>query len=341
MRFIDEAEILVQAGRGGNGCKSFLREKFRPRGGPDGGDGGKGGDVFFVSDRERNTLLELHLRKQYRAGAGKHGRGKHQHGRKGKDLTILVPVGTLLRDTETRSVVADLSRPGQRFLAAKGGRGGQGNARFVTASCKLPEFSERGGPGESRGLHCELKLLADVGIVGLPNAGKSTLVGSLSSAKPKIAEYPFTTLVPQLGLVKAAEDQTFVITDIPGILPGAADGVGLGIRFLKHIERTSVLLFLIDLADSTRDDPFDTYQELETELSRFSEGLLQKSKVVAFNKTDLPLSDQRKASVLAHPSFDDASMFFISALTGKGLRSLARHLFHCVQGARRNEAGRE
>jgi GTP-binding protein len=337
MRFIDEAEILVRAGKGGDGCRSFLREKFRPKGGPDGGDGGKGGDVCLLSDGRRNTLLELHLQKHYYAEPGGSGRGKNRHGRKGKDRIIRVPVGTLIREAESGRVLEDLSRPGQRFLAARGGRGGRGNARFVTQSYKLPETCEEGDPGESRRLDCELKLLADVGIVGFPNAGKSTLVANLSSAKPKIADYPFTTLVPQLGLVRAEEDQSFVIADIPGILPGAARGVGLGIRFLKHIERTSVLLFLIDLADSTQEEPFAPYWALEKELSGFSEQLLQRKTVVAFNKIDLPLAREKRPLVLKSPHFEQGSVFFISAITGKGLRSLTRHLFSCVQGSQKNQ----
>lgn len=339
MRFVDEAKILVQAGKGGDGCRSFLREKFRPKGGPDGGDGGKGGDVVFESDRRRNTLLELHLQRQFRAGSGRNGRGKNQHGRRGEDRIIRVPVGTLIRDGATRRVLEDLNQPGQRFLAARGGKGGRGNARFVTARCKLPDIWEKGERGESRELHCELKLLADVGIVGFPNAGKSTLVAGISAAKPKIADYPFTTLVPQLGLVRAGEDRSFVIADIPGILPGAAEGVGLGIRFLKHVERTSVLLFLIDLADPAQEDAFATCRALEGELSRFSEALLQKKRIVAFNKIDLPVARQRRPSILGSPHFRADSMFFISAVTGKGLRPLTRHLFCCVQGANEEKGG--
>jgi len=337
MRFIDEAEILVQAGNGGNGCRSFLREKYRPKGGPDGGDGGKGGDIILLADSKRNTLLELHLHKHYRAERGIHGRGKNQHGRKGKDQTIRVPVGTLIRDAEGREILEDLSAPGQRFLAASGGRGGRGNARFVTPSCKLPEECEEGGRGESKRLYCELKLLADVGLVGFPNAGKSTLLARLSSAKPKIADYPFTTLVPQLGLVRADEERSFVIADIPGILPGAAEGVGLGIRFLKHIERTSVLLFLIDLGDPMRQNPLDTYQALREELSRFSAGLLDKHAVVAFNKIDLPLALERKPSITEHPGFENCEMHFISAATGKGLGPLIRGLFRRVRATRQRQ----
>jgi GTP-binding protein len=337
MRFIDEAEILVQAGNGGNGCRSFLREKFRPKGGPDGGDGGKGGDVVLLSDNKRNTLLELHVQKHYRAEPGRPGRGKNQHGRKGKDRIIRVPVGTLIRDDEDRGILEDLSAPGQRFVAAGGGRGGRGNARFVTPACKLPEECEEGGRGESRRLHCELKLLADVGLVGFPNAGKSTLLAKLSSAKPKIAEYPFTTLVPQLGLVRADEDRSFVIADIPGILPGAAEGVGLGIRFLKHIERTSVLLFLIDLGDPVREDPVETYGALREELAHFSAALLEKQAVIAFNKTDLPLAMERKPSCLEHPAFENCPVFFISGITGKGLGPLTRGLFRRVGSSRQEQ----
>lgn len=337
MRFIDEAEILVQAGNGGNGCRSFLREKYRPKGGPDGGDGGKGGDVILLADSKRNTLLELHLKKHYRAESGKPGRGKNQHGRKGKDQIIRVPVGTLIRDAESRGILEDLSAPGQRFLAASGGRGGRGNARFVTPACKLPEECEEGGRADSKRLYCELKLLADVGLVGFPNAGKSTLLAKLSSAKPKIADYPFTTLVPQLGLVRADEDRSFVIADIPGILPGAAEGVGLGIRFLKHIERTSVLLFLIDLGDPVREDPLETYQALREELARFSSGLLEKHAVVAFNKMDLPLALERKPSIPDQPGFENCPVFFISAVTGKGLGPLTRGLFRRVQASRQEQ----
>ncbi len=337
MRFIDEAEILVQAGNGGDGCRSFLREKYRPKGGPDGGDGGKGGDVILLSDSKRNTLLELHLQKNYRAERGTHGRGKNQHGRKGRDRIIRVPVGTLIRDAEGLRFLEDLRTPGQRFVAARGGRGGRGNARFVTPLCRLPESVEKGVPGESRKLHCELKLLADVGLVGFPNAGKSTLLARLSSAKPKIADYPFTTLIPQLGLVRADEHQDFVIADIPGILPGAARGVGLGIRFLKHIERTSVLLFLIDLADPAKMDPLETYVALREELSRFSPDLLRKETVVAFNKIDLSPTAERRAPALESVGLERGRAFFISAVTGEGLGPLTRCLFRCVRAFRQEQ----
>jgi GTP-binding protein len=337
MRFIDEAQIDVQAGNGGDGCRSFLREKYRPKGGPDGGDGGKGGDIVLVADGKRNTLLELHLQRRYRAEPGRRGRGKNQHGRKGKDRIVRVPVGTLVRDAQDRSLLADLRVPGQECIVARGGAGGRGNARFVTPSSRLPEQFERGTPGEVRRLHLELKLLADVGLVGFPNAGKSTLLARLSSARPKIADYPFTTLVPQLGLVRVDEDRSFVLADIPGILPGAAEGVGLGIRFLRHIERTSVLLFLIDLGDPTAEDPLGTYRALERELSRFSERLPEKRRVVVFNKTDLPLAAERRERLSPPPGLEEDRLFFVSALTGSGLGPLVRGLFRLVHASRQEE----
>ena len=337
MRFIDEVDILAQAGKGGNGCKSFLREKYRPKGGPDGGDGGRGGDVVLVSDGRRNTLLDLHLQKVYRAESGRGGKGKNQHGRGGRNRTVKVPVGTLVYDADSGELLGDLSRPGERLIGARGGAGGRGNARFVTSSCRLPDFSELGQPGETRRLRCELKLLADVGVVGLPNAGKSTLIANLSAAKPKIADYPFTTLVPQLGLVRVEEDRSFVIADIPGILPGAASGVGLGLRFLRHIERSAVLLFLLDLADPLEDDPFRVLGLLTDELRQFSSSLPAKRRVVAFNKIDLPLARERMDAVRRGSGFDPRSMFFVSAQKREGLASLVHHLSRCV-GEARNDA---
>lgn len=330
MRFIDEVEIFVQAGKGGNGCKSFLRERSRPKGGPDGGNGGKGGDVILKADNRKRTLLDLRFQKHYRAESGKNGLGKNKHGRQGKELTILVPVGTLARDAESGEILKDLNRPEDTFIAARGGEKGRGNAQFATPTSRTPDFCETGQPGESKKLLCELKLLADVGIVGLPNAGKSTLITGISSARPKIADYPFTTLIPQLGLVRVGEDRSFVIADIPGILPGAASGVGLGLRFLRHIERSSVLLFLIDLSDPDNENPFQIYRLLMDELSRFSPSLLEKRRVLAINKIDLPLSRERMQSLVKKQQFDDVPKFFISALTRKGVNALVHHLADCV-----------
>ncbi len=327
MRFIDEVEIVLRAGNGGNGCRSFLRQRSRPRGGPDGGDGGRGGNILFEAVPGKHTLLDLRFQKQYRAENGKNGQGKSRHGRAGKDRIIQVPVGTLALDPESGTTLQDLCGPGDTFVAARGGRGGRGNAHFVTSTNRVPETFEPGSPGEIRGIRCELKLLADVGIVGLPNAGKSTLITAVSSARPKIAEYPFTTLVPQLGLVRVGEDKSFVLADIPGILPGAARGVGLGLRFLRHIERSSVLLFLIDLSSPEPDDPLETYRQLRDELATFSPGLLNKKRVLAFNKEDLPLAQDRKAAMRV---LQDIPVFFISALRRTGLgpliHRLARHV---------------
>jgi len=336
MRFIDEVEIHVQAGNGGNGCTSFLREKFKAKGGPDGGDGGKGGDIVLQAHKERNTLLDLHFQKHYRAGSGSHGQGKTRHGRQGKSKTIPVPVGTLVKDAEEGHVLADLTRPGQAFIAATGGKGGRGNARFVTPQRRAPDFSEPGLPGEAKKLRCELKLLADVGIVGLPNAGKSTLISRISSARPKIADYPFTTLVPQLGLVRAGDDQSFVVADIPGILPGAAEGVGMGLKFLRHVERSSVLLFLIDLSDPIREDPCEAYQVLKKELATYATTLMEKQRVLVFNKVDLPAGRARVEDIKRTQASDPSRTCFISALQGEGidrlLTILSESVFNRQQG---------
>jgi GTP-binding protein len=340
MRFVDEVEILIQAGKGGDGCRSFLREKYKPKGGPDGGDGGKGGDVIIRADGRRNTLLDLHFQRQYRAQSGRHGKGKQQHGRKGADLILHVPPGTLLIDAETGRLLRDLRRPGDSFLAARGGRGGRGNMRFAGPASRAPDFAEKGLPGETRRVRCELKLLADVGIVGMPNAGKSTLISRISAARPKIAEYPFTTLVPHLGIVRATEDRSFVVADIPGIVPGASQGVGLGLRFLRHIERTTVLLFLLDLADPLEEDPFNTYEILKTELGRYSDRLLAKQRIVAFNKIDLPLARTRMRRLRGRLTPDGLPLMFISAQEGTGLRGLVSRLAElCCPGPSEEERG--
>lgn len=340
MRFVDEVEIVIQAGKGGNGCRSFLREKYKPKGGPDGGDGGKGGDVVIRADGRRNTLLDLHFQRHYRAENGQHGRGKQQHGRKGADRIIHVPPGTLLIDAETGQVLHDLRRPGDSFLAARGGRGGRGNMRFADPSCRAPDFAEEGLPGETKRIRCELKLLADVGIVGLPNAGKSTLISRISAARPKVAPYPFTTLVPHLGIVRADEDRSFVVADIPGIVPGASKGQGLGLRFLRHVERTEVLLFLIDLADPLQKDPLETYGILKAELVQYSDRMLAKQRIVALNKVDLPLARSRMGKLGGQTMPDGVPLMFVSALTGVGIGALVSHLAElCGSRTPEREAG--
>ncbi|MBC7360550.1 MAG: GTPase ObgE [Desulfacinum sp.] len=326
MRFIDEARIQVEAGRGGNGCVSFRREKYVPRGGPDGGDGGKGGDVVLEATERKQTLLDFRYRRLYRAERGRHGMGKAMHGRGGRDLVLLVPVGTLVKDVETGEVLADLNRPGMRWVAARGGRGGRGNARFVTATRQAPRYAEEGEEGESRELLLELKLLADVGLVGLPNAGKSTLIAAVSAARPKIADYPFTTLVPNLGVVQHGDAPPFVMADIPGLIEGAHEGAGLGIRFLKHIERTKVLVHLVDAAAVPPDDPLAPYRTIEKELEGYSDALGEKARIVALNKMDLVTDEAHREALLAAYRETGHPVVAVSALARRGLSDLLNAL---------------
>ncbi len=332
-KFIDEALIHVKAGDGGNGCISFRREKYVPKGGPDGGDGGKGGDVYLVATSSKHTLLDFHYRRVFKAGRGQHGRGKNQHGRSGNDIYIPVPVGTVVKDAITGEVLADLVEDGQKWLAARGGRGGRGNARFATSTNQAPRFAEEGEKGEERDLKLELKLLADVGIVGFPNAGKSTLISVISEAKPKIADYPFTTLTPQLGVVSVDSDRTFVVADIPGLIEGAHKGAGLGIQFLKHIERTRVIIHLIDISSIDPSDPLKPYRAIREELRNFNPLLLEKPEVVALNKIDL-MGDRKEIDKLLdiYKKNLDLPVFAISALTRKGVPDLIRkvaQLLYC------------
>jgi len=315
--FIDEARIYVKAGDGGNGCVSFRREKYVPRGGPDGGDGGDGGDVVFVVDTNLNTLVKFKYRQHFRAERGKHGRGACKHGRNGEDVVVSVPPGTVVRDADTGEVLADLSEPEDRVVVARGGRGGRGNARFATPTRQAPRRADRGFSGEERNIHLELKLLADVGLVGFPNAGKSTFLSRVSSAHPKIADYPFTTLQPNLGIVEYGDMKTLVMADIPGIIEGAHEGKGLGLRFLRHIERTKVLLFLIEC---TSGNPVEDYEKLVDELARFSGRLLEKPRLVALTKIDLLPPEE-----LTLPDFGIES-FAVSSVKGYGLRRLVYRL---------------
>ncbi|MDW8106627.1 MAG: GTPase ObgE [Armatimonadota bacterium] len=325
--FIDEAVITVEAGRGGDGCVSFRREKFVPHGGPDGGDGGDGGSVILVADPKLSTLLDFHYKRRYKAESGKHGSGSNRKGRKGKSITLRVPVGTLVYDASTGELLADLARAGQRFIAARGGKGGRGNAHFVTPTRQAPRFAEKGLPGEKRTLRLELKLLADVGIVGMPNAGKSTLISRISAAKPKIADYPFTTLVPNLGVVKYHE-QTFVVADIPGLIEGAHAGVGLGHQFLRHVERARLLLYLLDVSPLALQPPLQAFEILRRELELYNPQLAQKPALVALNKIDV-LSPEARAELepirvaLQEQGYE---VFLISAYTGEGLDALVARL---------------
>ncbi|HDY89400.1 MAG TPA: GTPase ObgE [bacterium] len=314
--FIDEAKINVKAGDGGNGCVSFRREKFVPRGGPDGGDGGNGGSIIFVVDKNVNTLIKFKYRQHFKADSGKHGMGAKKYGHSGEDVIVSFPLGTIARDGESGKIIADLSDQKDRVVIAHGGRGGKGNAQFATATNQAPQKAKKGTPGEGKTILLELKLLADVGLVGFPNAGKSTLLSSVSSAHPKIADYPFTTLQPILGIVHYDDFNSFVMADIPGIIEGAHEGKGLGLRFLRHIERTKVLLFLIDC---TAENPVDEYNKLLDELGSFSNKLLKKPRFVALTKTDIFPPDEK----IKVPDFGkNNGVFAISSVKGDGIKEL-------------------
>jgi GTP-binding protein len=320
--FIDEIDIFVKGGDGGAGCVSFRREKFVPRGGPDGGDGGAGGSVWLLADARVTTLLDFHYRRHYTAERGQHGRGANRHGKSGADTVLRVAVGTVVTERDTGVVLGDLSTPGERLCVAAGVRGGRGNARFVSSTNRAPRRADQGGYAEGRWIHLELKLLADVGVVGLPNAGKSTLVSRLSAAKPRIADYPFTTLEPTLGLVRVDESRSFVIADLPGLIEGAAEGRGLGHRFLRHTERTRVLLHVVDLDPATGRDPVDDYETIERELRAYSPDLAARPRVVAGNKSELPGAAARGDRLARHCAVHATPCHLISAVTGQGLTAL-------------------
>ena len=320
MKFIDEAIITVQSGDGGKGCVSFRREKFIPRGGPDGGDGGKGGDIILSTTSRKRTLYHFTYQKHFKAENGAHGQGNQKTGKNGRNLTIELPPGTLVIDADTGHLIKDLVDTDETFVILKGGRGGQGNTKFKTSTHQTPRFAQPGEPGETRTLKLELKLLADVGIIGLPNAGKSTLIAAISSARPKIANYPFTTLTPSLGVVKTNWGEPFVVADIPGLIKGAHQGTGLGIKFLRHIERTRILIHLIDALSIDPDDPLQQYQTINQELVMYDEKLVKKPQIVVLNKLDLP--GVRKAAEIFQSALKDKKILLISALTGQGLEQL-------------------
>jgi GTP-binding protein len=320
--FIDRAKIHVHGGDGGNGVTAFRREKFVPRGGPSGGDGGRGGDVILVADGSLNTLLHLRYNPRHAAERGAHGEGAKRSGRDGDHRIVRVPVGTQIFDAETGELLYDLNHDADRWLAARGGRGGFGNAHFTTSTNRAPRYHQSGSRGEERELQLELKLLADVGLVGFPNAGKSTFISTVSAARPKIADYPFTTLEPHLGVVDAGDFRTFVIADIPGLIEGAHAGAGLGDRFLRHIERTKLLLHLVDVSSASGRDAVSDYETVNRELASYNEELATRPQFVVATKIDA-LDEPGRFESLQRRALDDAKPFFaISSVTGKGVREL-------------------
>jgi GTPase len=348
--FVDEIDVFVKGGDGGAGCVSFRREKFVPRGGPDGGDGGDGGSIWLEADPALSTLLDYHYKRHYEAERGQHGKGANRHGASGGDLVLRVPMGTVVTDRDTGEHLGDLAVAGQRLLAVRGARGGRGNARFTTSTNRAPRRADLGRPGPSRRIHLELKLLADVGVIGFPNAGKSTLVSRVSAATPRIADYPFTTLVPTLGIVRVDAERTFVIADLPGLIPGAAQGRGLGHRFLRHTERTRLLVHVVDLDPGTGRDPVDDLRAIDAELRAYSSDLAQRPQLVVANKIDLaggeadappagavaPRSEvaDRLRRLEEHCAREGLELYAISAAAGRGTRELVRGIARRLEGTR-------
>jgi len=333
-KFIDRAKIFVQGGAGGNGCVAFRREKFVPKGGPAGGDGGRGGDVILVADRNVHTLLDFKYKRHYKAERGRHGEGNKRSGKSGKSLEIKVPVGTLVKDAETGKVLGDLTKHGEKLVVARGGRGGRGNAAFATPTRQAPDFAEPGEPGEERWIELELKLLADVGLVGFPNAGKSTLLSRISKARPEIADYPFTTLRPILG-VSEFNGEKFVVADIPGLIEGAHEGKGLGHDFLRHIERTKLLLHLVDL---TQPEPLEAFEKINRELALYSEELTKKPQIVVGTKLDA-VGDRGRVEELKEEFRKRGYEFFpISSVSGEGLKELLSRVSQKIREMRESDA---
>lgn len=338
MLFIDQVKIYIKGGDGGNGCVAFRREKFVPRGGPSGGDGGNGGDVILKASPHLSTLLDLRYQQQYIAERAPHGQGKDRHGKNSPGIVIPVPIGTLVREAETQEILADLVAEGQTIVVARGGRGGRGNARFATPTRQAPTFAEEGAKGEERLLLLELKLLADVGLVGLPNAGKSTLISAISSARPKIADYPFTTLTPHLGVVEVDGYPSFVVADIPGLIEGAHAGKGLGFQFLRHIERCRFLLHLVEAADSTPGDPVKEFETIRGELSCYSPDLLIKPFAVAATKIDIKEDGRRLKQLTDYCKQKGYPLYPISAVTGEGFKTVLGFLARQVEHAKKSVA---
>ncbi len=334
--FVDKVKIFVKGGKGGNGAVAFLREKYRPKGGPAGGDGGKGGDVILVATEDKHTLLDFKYKRHFRAGRGEHGKGKNQKGKDGEDVVLYVPVGTVVRDAESGEVLCDLTEEGQRCVVAKGGKGGRGNAHFATPTHQAPRYAEEGQEGEERWIELELKLIADVGIIGLPNAGKSTLLSKLTRAHPKIGDYPFTTLHPNLGVMEIDEERRVVLADIPGLIKEAHRGAGLGHEFLRHIERTKLLLHLIDVSAPDIQDPLEAYRTVNEELGSYNPSLLDKPQIVVASKIDA-LQDRSVLKRLEDFFEKEGTRFLaISAITGKGLSELKEALWEGLSELKAN-----
>ena len=342
MKFVDEATIRTQAGNGGSGALSFRREKYVERGGPDGGDGGHGGSVYLVADESINTLADFRVARKFRAESGRGGAGRNMTGKSGEDLNVHVPRGTVIHDVDTGELIGDLTEAGQRIKVADGGQGGQGNARFKSSVNRAPRKTTPGTQGEGRHLALELKLLADVGLVGMPNAGKSTLIRSMSAAKPKVADYPFTTLHPNLGVVSVGRLQSFVMADIPGLIEGAAEGAGLGIQFLKHLQRTKLLLHLVDIAPIDLDaDPAIAFRAIEGELKKFSAELSGKTRWLVINKVDLLAEDDLEVAreMLLGEIDWDGPVFLVSAETGEGTDELGQAIMRELEEMDQVESG--
>jgi len=329
--FIDSARIYVEAGNGGNGAVSFHREKYIAAGGPDGGDGGKGGDVIFVADEGVRTLVDFRYKRKYKAESGQNGGSSNCTGRNGSDLIIKVPAGTIIKDEETGRILADLVKPGQKAVIAKGGKGGKGNQHFATSTRQVPNFAKAGDAGESRWIILELKLLADVGLIGYPNVGKSTILSMVTAARPKIANYHFTTLNPNLGVVSLGEGNSFVMADIPGLIEGAHEGVGLGINFLKHVERTKLLLHVIDIAAVEGRDPVQDFEVINGELKEYNPALAEKPQIIALNKSDITGAEENAKRFMEIIGNRGYKIFTISAATNKGLDELMRYIYEVLK----------
>ena len=342
MKFVDEAIIHVQAGNGGNGCISFRREKFIPFGGPDGGDGGSGGSVWLVADEGLNTLIDFRHQRSFKAPRGQNGMGSDMYGKGGEDTTIRVPIGTVITNVDTDEVIGDLTEHGQRLLVAQGGKGGLGNIHFKSSVNRAPRKATPGTPGDVRELKLELKLLADVGLLGFPNAGKSTFIRAVSAATPRVADYPFTTLHPNLGVVSLGTDQSFVIADIPGLIEGAADGAGLGIQFLRHVSRTRLLLHMVDIAPIDGSDPVEQVRAIEQELSRFDPELLERTRWLVLNKADVLPEDERQAAAeaIVEQLGWTRPWFLVSAIARDNTLAVCQQVQRFFEAQREDAAGR-